>query len=160
MDLAFNCYSENCVEMKVVLSYDGHTTPYKSRRFRIFVGQLKTIIVFSPSFICRIWGSHSDGCEKACLLEYNAVLSVKSQPTFRLNMIPASRWFLFSIIFRPWRWRRHFPPKRRLTFTRIYGVITQKTGTLFHSLVQCKINISFLQGTTYIFPALIGALVA
>jgi hypothetical protein len=28
-----------------------------------------------------------------------------------------SRWFLARLIFRPWRWTRYVPPKRRLTLT-------------------------------------------
>jgi hypothetical protein len=36
-----------------------------------------------------------------------------------------SRWYLARLI-RPWRWRRYVPPKRRLTFTRLHGVISQK----------------------------------
>jgi hypothetical protein len=36
-----------------------------------------------------------------------------------------SRWFLAWL--RPWRWRRHIPPKRRLTSNGLHGVISQKT---------------------------------
>jgi nitrate reductase gamma subunit len=31
-----------------------------------------------------------------------------------------------SYSYRPWRWRRHVPPKRRLTFNGLRGVISQK----------------------------------
>jgi hypothetical protein len=34
--------------------------------------------------------------------------------------------FLFSLFFRPWRWRRYVPPKRRLTLNGLHGVISQK----------------------------------
>jgi hypothetical protein len=37
-----------------------------------------------------------------------------------------SRWFLAQLIFRPWRWRRYVPPKRRLTLNGLHGVISQK----------------------------------
>jgi hypothetical protein len=37
-----------------------------------------------------------------------------------------SRWFLGRLILRPWKWRRHVPPKHRLTFNGLYGVISQK----------------------------------
>jgi hypothetical protein len=40
--------------------------------------------------ICRIWGSHSGDYEEFYLLGYNAVSSVGSQPTFRMNMSPLS----------------------------------------------------------------------
>jgi hypothetical protein len=40
------------------------------------------------------------------------------------------RW----LIFRPWRWRRYVPPKRRLNFNGLHGVISQKIAltTWFH----------------------------
>jgi hypothetical protein len=34
--------------------------------------------------------------------------------------------FLLNLFFRPWRWRRYVPPKRRLTLNRLHGVIAQK----------------------------------
>jgi hypothetical protein len=37
-----------------------------------------------------------------------------------------SRWFLACLILRTWRWRRNVPPKRRLTFDGLHGVISQK----------------------------------
>jgi hypothetical protein len=42
-------------------------------------------------------------------------------------------WFLAWLIFRPRRWRRHVPPKRRLTFNELHGVISQKIVLLVHS---------------------------
>jgi hypothetical protein len=39
----------------------------------------------------------------------------------------AQRWFLVRLILRPWRWRWHVPPERRLTFNGIHGVISRKT---------------------------------
>jgi hypothetical protein len=43
-----------------------------------------------------------------------------------LYLLPASRCFLACLIIRPWIWRRHIPPKRRLNFNRLHGVIQQK----------------------------------
>jgi hypothetical protein len=37
-----------------------------------------------------------------------------------------SRWFLGLLIFRPWRWRRYVPPKRRLALTGLHCVMSQK----------------------------------
>jgi hypothetical protein len=51
-------------------------------------------------------------------------------------LLPASRWFLACIILRPWRWKLYFPPKHRLTFSELHGVISQKIE-LF-SLLSCK----------------------
>jgi hypothetical protein len=37
-----------------------------------------------------------------------------------------SSWYLAWLILRPWRWRRYVPPKRRLAFNGLHGVISQK----------------------------------
>jgi hypothetical protein len=42
----------------------------------------------------------------------------------QLCFLTASRWLLAWL--QPWRWRRHILPKRRLTFSRLHGVISQK----------------------------------
>jgi hypothetical protein len=48
-------------------------------------------ILFSSIFNSyRIWGSHSDGHEEYCLLGYNVVQSIESQPTFQMNIWPTS----------------------------------------------------------------------
>jgi hypothetical protein len=86
------------------------------------------------------WKTHTQNFRKIgefCLLEYNAVEFVESRRcfggTWRLHLRGRrisraaeneqsfachllSRWFLARFILRPWRWRRHVPPKRRLTF--------------------------------------------
>jgi hypothetical protein len=80
-------------------------------------------------------------CEEFYLLGYNSVYPVESQPTFRRHIsspssgskntqsklcLPSvSRWFLALFILRTWRWRRHIPPKHRLTFNGLYDVISQ-----------------------------------
>jgi hypothetical protein len=38
-----------------------------------------------------------------------------------------------KLIFRPWKWWRHIPPKRRFTFNRLQTIIFQKTLTLRNS---------------------------
>jgi hypothetical protein len=75
-----------------------------------------------------IWDSDNGGYEEFCLLAYNAVWSVQSQPTFQRNISPpfqgprvsqtvlsASCWFLAYFTLRPWRWRRYISPKRRVS---------------------------------------------
>jgi hypothetical protein len=95
--------------------------------------------------LCRIWGSHSGDYEEYYLLGYSTVEIVGTQPTFLRNMSPPSsgsknkpskklaerRWEtelpeLARLILRPWRWRRHVPQKRRLSSSRLHGVISQK----------------------------------
>jgi hypothetical protein len=39
-----------------------------------------------------------------------------------------SPWFLARLILRPWRYRRYVPPKRRLTFSGLHDVMSQKTA--------------------------------
>jgi hypothetical protein len=39
---------------------------------------------------------------------------------------PAFTLVSYRLILRPWRWRRYVPPKRRLTFNGLYGVISHK----------------------------------
>jgi hypothetical protein len=34
--------------------------------------------------------------------------------------------FMLFCLARPWRWRRYVPPRRRWTFNRLHGVISQK----------------------------------
>jgi hypothetical protein len=41
----------------------------------------------------------------------------------QLCLPPVSCWFLAWLILWPGRWRWHVPPKRRLTFNRLYGVM-------------------------------------
>jgi hypothetical protein len=61
------------------------------------------------------------------LLGYNALQSIESQPTFQRTLLAASCWFLSWLILRPWRQRRHVPPKRLLAFSVLRGVISHKT---------------------------------
>jgi hypothetical protein len=50
-----------------------------------------------------------------------------------------SRWFLDRLILRPWRWRLCVPPKRRLTFNGLHGVISLKIALfLTHNLSSAK----------------------
>jgi hypothetical protein len=43
-----------------------------------------------------------------------------------LFLLLPSYWCLAWLILRPWRWSQHVSPKRRLTFNRLHGVISQK----------------------------------
>jgi hypothetical protein len=47
-----------------------------------------------------------------------------------------SRWFLARLIYRPRRWRRYVPPKHRLTFNALQGVISQKTVLFITTAVR------------------------
>jgi hypothetical protein len=43
--------------------------------------------------------------------------------------------FLLRLFFRPWRWRRYVPPKRRLTLNGLHGVISQKMALFITTAV-------------------------
>jgi hypothetical protein len=80
---------------------------------------------------CRIWNSRSGGSEEFFhLLRYNAMQSVETQSTLRttvITLLPASRWFLTWTLLRSWWWRCHVPPKSRLLYNGLHGVIDQNT---------------------------------
>jgi hypothetical protein len=89
----------------------------------------------STSRLCMIWGSHSGGYEEYNLLGYKAVYSGECQPTC------LQAGFLLSLFFRPWRYRRYVPPKRRLTLNGLHGVIIPDDGTLhFPTLVPNSLH--------------------
>jgi hypothetical protein len=44
--------------------------------------------------------------------------------------------FLLRLFFRPWRWRRYVPPKRRLTLNGLQGDISQKMVLFITSAVR------------------------
>jgi hypothetical protein len=51
-----------------------------------------------------------------------------------------SRRFLARLILRPWRRRRYIPPKHRLNFNGLHGVISQKRVLFNIGTVHHKIN--------------------
>jgi hypothetical protein len=46
--------------------------------------------------------------------------------------------FIAWLILRPWRWMRHAPPKSRLTFNGLYGVIYRNTEIYNHCYKNLK----------------------
>jgi hypothetical protein len=59
-----------------------------------------------------------------CLSTSTVNLSLNWLRTVLLCLLSASRWFLVWLVLRPWGWRRHVPPKRRLAFNGLHGVIS------------------------------------
>jgi hypothetical protein len=55
-----------------------------------------------------------------------------------LCFLPASRWFVAWSILRPWRWTRHVPPKRWLTFNGLHDVISQKRELFITNSVRAS----------------------
>jgi hypothetical protein len=50
--------------------------------------------------------------------------------------LPPATWFLVWLILRPWTWRRHAAPKRRLIPNELHGVISQKTVLFITTAVR------------------------
>jgi hypothetical protein len=48
--------------------------------------------------------------------------------------------FLLNLFFRPWRWRRYFPPKRWFTLNGLHCVTSQKMDTLHNHLCEKLIS--------------------
>jgi hypothetical protein len=105
----------------------------------------------------RIWGSHSGGYEEYYLLGKTPCSPLKVNRRFggiyRLHFhclkisrarnqreirwqTELSRWFLARHIFRPWRWRRYVPPKRRLTFNGLHSIMSQKMVLFITTVVS------------------------
>jgi hypothetical protein len=53
----------------------------------------------------------------------------------KMSLAAFSCWFA-CLILRPWRWRWHVPPKRRLTFNGLHGVISQKIELFITTAVR------------------------
>jgi hypothetical protein len=80
--------------------------------------------------------------EEWYLLGYTAMWFVENQPTFRRNMSSPSSWSknkqgkkpaatFFTLVsclvfLRFWKWTRYVPPKSRLIFNGLHGVVSQK----------------------------------
>jgi hypothetical protein len=77
---------------------------------------MRTNILSKLLLIRWIWGSHKSDYREFYILVHIA-----------LCLLPFSFWFLIQLTLRPWRWRRYMFPKRRLTFSGLQGVISQKT---------------------------------
>jgi phage shock protein PspC (stress-responsive transcriptional regulator) len=53
--------------------------------------------------------------------------SLLKSSIFQLFLLIVSCWFLAWLILPPWKSRRYIPPKRRLNFNGLQGVISHKT---------------------------------
>jgi hypothetical protein len=65
-----------------------------------------------------------------------------------------SRRYFAPLILRPWRWRRYDPPKCRLTFNGLHGVISQ-TIVLYYNLIfffRKPTATAFLVQRTFVIP--------
>jgi hypothetical protein len=51
-------------------------------------------------------------------------------------LLPASCWFYAWNSLHPWRWRWHVPPKCRLIFNRLHGIIPQKVELFVTTVVR------------------------
>jgi hypothetical protein len=78
--------ANNTLRSKIhVYNWISQETSAVLKAHRCFVARTMRSTVISLHS-CRIWSSHSRGCEHLYLLGYNAVQSVESQLTFRRNL--------------------------------------------------------------------------
>jgi hypothetical protein len=80
--------------------------------------------------ICGIWGSHSGDYEEYCLLGYNYMLSVESQPKFQSNILLPSSESINKLSMKP-AWSC-LPPAFVLVSCFVYS-LTLKTETICSS---------------------------
>jgi hypothetical protein len=104
--------------------------------------------------------------------------------TYHLNIHSSvchllSRWFFPRLVLWSWRWRRHVPPKRRLTVNGLQGVISHKIVLFITTAVRpsnptlvlswrqqqlvswwyaCRYQVVFCEGTIFILVCLIFAI--
>jgi hypothetical protein len=61
---------------------------------------------------------------------------LKNKPSMtRQSSALFATWYIIRFVLRPWRWRRHVPPKCRLIFNGLHDVISQKTQ-LWNEMVK------------------------
>jgi hypothetical protein len=65
-------------------------------------------------------------------------------------ILGSSASFISWHILRPYRWKRHVHPKRRLNFNGLHGVISQKIGIFRRYLAQC--GTMFLWSMSAMYP--------
>jgi hypothetical protein len=89
-------------------------------------------IYFNVQQTYRILRSHTGGYEEFHPLRYTGRVvrwkstNVSEKHVASSCLLPTTSWFLAWPILRPWKWKRHVPPKRRLFFNGLHGVISQK----------------------------------
>jgi hypothetical protein len=93
--------------------------------------------------------------EEFCLLGYNAVYFVGSQPTFRMNVLACclrhAGFLLVCLAYSSTeRFLPHVPPKRRLTFNELHGVISQEIE-LFITTAEGTSDLTFENGLSEIY---------
>jgi hypothetical protein len=82
----------------------------------------------------------------AVVIKSSSIWDITSCSPLEVNrpfyFLPASCWLLAWLTLRLWRWRRHVPLKRRLTFSGLHGVICKKMSEVHkpctsHSVRRC-----------------------
>jgi hypothetical protein len=109
----------------------------------LFIVELLTALLkLSYKYSCRIWGPTVVvifwDVMPCSPLKVNGRFEEHIVSIFRVEHSSChlrSRWFLAHLILLPWRWRRYVPPKRRLTFNGLQGVIFQKTELFTYNYI-------------------------
>jgi hypothetical protein len=116
---------------------------YQQSKFRI-------LLFFRLGTCIILWelGCHCGVCEYYCFLECDAMqFGPRKQQlllsciTFEvLSAVVVKSTIFCNIILRLWRWRRHVPPERPLTFNGLHDVLSQKIELI--SILFTVISIS------------------
>jgi hypothetical protein len=88
----------------------------------------------------------------AVVMKSSAFWDIVSCSSLKVNQsfggIPLTTCFMLVswwLIFRPWGWRRHVPPKRRLTCNWLHEVVSKKIG-LFNCSAEQEIPCFYVTG--------------
>jgi hypothetical protein len=100
---------------------------------------------YYPNFPFCVLGHHVDfiALENLTAVVMKITISWYTRPccTFKVNRRLGrkyrysschllSRWYLSRLIFRPWNLRWYVPPKRRVTFSKLHGVMSKNTVSI------------------------------
>jgi hypothetical protein len=102
----------------------GHHQVLSTASMWMAVGfEVLTVMIMKNSIFCDI----------------SPYISLKTNRTFWGTCFISASWFLDWLVFRPWTRRRHVPPKRRLIFNGLHGIMTHLTiarlSTIGHPLL-------------------------
>jgi hypothetical protein len=87
--------------------------------------------VWQPSYFRKTYNSKRPSSFFISIIKHFTTRQTLKQQNINL----LSRWYLTRLI-RPWRLMRYIPSKRRLTYSRLHDVISQKTVLFITTAVR------------------------
>jgi hypothetical protein len=103
--------------------------------FEVLGGLKICILIETCRFVCHSWSNPEGRCVliRCSLIDCSKEMWTITGSIFLPaagNLLPPPCSFIGFLTLRLWRWRRYVPPNRRLTFTRLHIVISQKIELL------------------------------